>query len=79
MKYLIDFLDNPSIENTHIFSQLKCTVEEAKILQLLTRKFLQSQEDVIVAELLQELGDDLGPEPVAGLAQDYALALGVQV
>lgn len=55
MKYLIDFLDNPSIENTHIFSQLKCTVEEAKILQLLTRKFLQSQEDVIVAELLQEL------------------------
>lgn len=55
MKYLIDFLENKVIEETHIFSQLKCTVEEAKILQLLTRKFLQSQEDVIVAELLQEL------------------------
>ncbi|MDD5118207.1 MAG: ATP-binding protein [Sulfuricurvum sp.] len=55
MKYLIDFLDNKTIEKTHIFSQLKCTVEEAKILQLLTRKFLQSQEDAIVAELLQEL------------------------
>lgn len=58
MKYLIDFLDNPSIENTHIFSQLKCSVAEAKILQLLTRKFLQSQEDVVVAELLQELYGD---------------------
>jgi len=55
LKYLVDFLDNKTIEETHIFSQLKCTVEEAKILQLLTRKFLQSQEDVIVAELLQEL------------------------
>jgi len=55
LKYLVDFLENKTIEKTHIFSQLKCTVEEAKILQLLTRKFLQSQEDVIVAELLQEL------------------------
>jgi SpoVK/Ycf46/Vps4 family AAA+-type ATPase len=55
LKYLIDFLENKTIEKTHIFSQLKCTVDEAKILQLLTRKFLQSQEDVIVAELLQEL------------------------
>ena len=55
MKFLVDFLENNTIEKTHIFSQLKCTVDEAKILQLLTRKFLQSQEDVIVAELLQEL------------------------
>jgi len=55
LKYLIDFLENTSIEETLIFSQLKCTATEAKILQLLTRKFLQSQEDVIVAELLQEI------------------------
>ena len=55
MKYLIDFLENRTIEKSHIFAQLKCTVEEAKVLQLLTRKFLQSQEDVAVFELLQEL------------------------
>ena len=55
MKYLIDFLENEIIEKSHIFSQLKCTVEEAKILQLLTQKFLQSQEDVPVFELLQEI------------------------
>ncbi|MGZ8547736.1 MAG: ATP-binding protein [Sulfuricurvum sp.] len=55
MKYLIDFLENETIEKSHIFAQLKCTVEEAKILQLLTRKFLQSQEDVAVSELLQEI------------------------
>lgn len=55
MKYLIDFLENKTIEKSHIFAQLKCTVEEAKILQLLTQKFLQSQEDVPVFELLQEI------------------------
>jgi len=55
LKYLIDFLENEIIEKSHIFSQLKCTVEEAKILQLLTQKFLQSQEDVPVFELLQEI------------------------
>jgi len=55
LKYLIDFLENETIENSHIFAQLKCTVAEAKILQLLARKFLQSQEDVAVSELLQEI------------------------
>ena len=65
MKYLIDFLENPSIEESEIFSQLKCTVEEGKVLQLLTRKFLQSQEDVVVAELLQEL---YGPDDYSYLS-----------
>ena len=55
MKYLIDFLDNKNIEKSHIFAQLKCTVDEAKILRLLTSKFLQSQEDIAVFELLQEI------------------------
>jgi len=55
LKYLIDFLENKTIEMSHVFAQLKCTVEEAKILQLLTQKFLQSQEDVPVFELLQEI------------------------
>lgn len=65
MKYLIDFLENPSIEKSEIFSQLKCTVAEGKVLQLLTRKFLQSQEDVVVAELLQEL---YGPDDYSYLS-----------
>jgi SpoVK/Ycf46/Vps4 family AAA+-type ATPase len=55
LKYLIDFLDNKNIEKSHIFAQLKCTVDEAKILRLLTSKFLQSQEDIAVFELLQEI------------------------
>ena len=52
---MIDFLENESIEKSDIFGQLKCTVDEAKILQLLTRKYLQGQEDVAVSEVLQEL------------------------
>jgi SpoVK/Ycf46/Vps4 family AAA+-type ATPase len=55
LKYLIDFLENPVIEQSHIFQHLKCSADEAKILRLLTRKFLQGQEDVVVAELLQEI------------------------
>ncbi|MDP3302178.1 MAG: AAA family ATPase [Sulfuricurvum sp.] len=65
MKYLIDFLENKSIEKSKIFAQLKCTVDEGKVLQLLTRKFLQSQEDVVVAELLQEL---YGPDDYSYLS-----------
>jgi SpoVK/Ycf46/Vps4 family AAA+-type ATPase len=65
LKYLIDFLENKSIEKSEIFAQLKCTVDEGKVLQLLTRKFLQSQEDVVVSELLQEL---YGPDDYSYLS-----------
>lgn len=55
MESLIDFLEAEAVEQTQIFSQLKCEEDEARILQLLAQKFISGQEDYIVLELLQEL------------------------
>ena len=55
MKFLIDFLENKRVEKSEIFDQLKCGPDEAKILQLLSRKFIAGQEDCMVLDLLQEL------------------------
>lgn len=55
MIYLIDFLENKDVAQTKIFSQLKCEIDEANILQLLAQKFIGGQEDYVVLELLQEL------------------------
>ena len=57
MKYLIDFLESTPVEKSEIYPHLKCAEEEAKILQLLTRKYVEGQDDYPVTDLLQELYD----------------------
>jgi SpoVK/Ycf46/Vps4 family AAA+-type ATPase len=58
LKILVDFLQNKNIEESQIFTQLKCSVNEALVLQNLTKKYMQGQEDILVLELLGELYDD---------------------
>lgn len=55
MKTLIDFLETKEIEKSQIFAQLKCSINEAILLQTLLKKYMQGQDDVLVLELLQEL------------------------
>ncbi len=55
MKTLVDFLSNKKIEKTDIFIHLKCGTNEALLLQYLTRKYMQGEDDILVLELLQEL------------------------
>ncbi len=55
MEYLIDFLECRDLEKAKIFTQLKCESEDAQILQLMARRYIGGQEDVVVVELLQEL------------------------
>lgn len=55
MKILVDFIQIKNIEASQIFTQLKCSVNEALLLQNLTKKYLQGQDDVLVLELLSEL------------------------
>ncbi len=55
MKYLVDFIENKNVEQTEIFAQLKCEAEEAKVLQLMARRFINAQEESMVTELLTEL------------------------
>lgn len=59
MKILIDFLQNKNIEESQIFAQLKCSVNEALMLQNLAKKYMEGQDDVLVLELLSDLfGND---------------------
>jgi len=55
LKILVDFLENKNIENSLIFTHLKCSVIEGKILQSLVKKYVDGQDDVLVLEVLQEL------------------------
>ena len=55
MEVLIDFLESENIEDSKIFKQLKCNINEAKILQALAKKYMQGEDDVLILELLSEL------------------------
>lgn len=52
---MIDFLEAKKVEKTQIFIHLKCSVDEAKVLQYLAKKFIQGQDDVMILEILQDL------------------------
>ena len=58
MKVLVDFLQNKKIDKTKIFTQLKCSVNEALLLKSLTKKYMQGQDDILVLDLLSELYTD---------------------
>lgn len=55
MKFLIDFVEADDVTISEVYPHLKCDPAMAMILQMLTRKFLGGQEDVVTADLLQEL------------------------
>ena len=55
MKTLVNFLDAIDASKSEIFSQLKCSDVEAQVLQHLTLKYMEGQDDLLVLELLQEL------------------------
>lgn len=55
MENLINFLENSDIENSTIFSQLKCSLEEARILKNLTHKYIEGNEEITVSSLLKEI------------------------
>ncbi len=58
MKTLVDFISIKEVEKSKIFPNLKCENSEAKILQYLTQKYIQGQDEILVLELLLELYDD---------------------
>jgi len=55
MKILLDFINSKKIDDSKIFEHLKCNDDEAIMLQHLTKKFMEGQDDVLIIELLQEL------------------------
>ncbi|MGB5791385.1 ATP-binding protein [Poseidonibacter sp.] len=57
MKEVIDFIQSKDIEKTNFFSQLKCTKEEALILQYITKEYVEGRDTLIIIDVLGEFYD----------------------
>ncbi len=55
LKYLIDFLENEKIEESKIYSSLKCSVAEAQILRYLVKEYVAGNTEVLAVDLLKEI------------------------
>ncbi len=54
MKYLINFIESKNVTKTTIYKDLKCSEEEAKILQFICQRFVKGLEETAVLDILQE-------------------------
>ncbi|QKJ24517.1 ATP-binding protein [Poseidonibacter lekithochrous] len=57
MKELIDFIKSDKLETTKFFKKLKCTKEEGKILQYLTKEYVGGRDTLVVIDVLTEFYD----------------------
>lgn len=57
MKELIDFIKSKDIEKTNFFLQLKCTKEEANLLQFITKEYAQGRDSLVVIDVLGKFYD----------------------
>ncbi|SFV60323.1 Cell division protein FtsH [hydrothermal vent metagenome] len=54
MKHLINFIEAKKVEKAKIYKDLKCSSQEAKLLQYVCRRFVQGLEETSVLEILQD-------------------------
>lgn len=57
MKEVINFIKASDVEKTNFYSQLKCTAEEAKILQFMSKEYVNGRDTLGVIEILGEFYD----------------------
>ena len=57
MKELIDFIKSKKIEDTNFYAQLKCTKEEAILLQFITKEYTQGRDSLVVIDVLSKFYD----------------------
>ncbi|RXJ93878.1 AAA family ATPase [Malaciobacter molluscorum] len=57
MTEIIDFLKAEDVSKVPFYSQLKCTLEEAKILQYLTKEYITGRDALVVVDVLSEFYD----------------------
>ncbi len=55
MKYLVEFLEAEDITKLEIFEHLKCSKDEAEILRVVIRRYVEGNEETTIIELLMEL------------------------
>jgi len=54
LKYLIDFIEIKDIQKALVYEHLKCTKEEAQLVQYVCRRYVKGIEEVPVLEMLQD-------------------------
>jgi len=54
LKYLIEFIETKNVKKSSIYKHLKCTKDEAKLVQYICKRYVKGQEEVSVLEILQE-------------------------
>lgn len=57
MNEIIEFIKAEDVSKTAFFAQLKCTIEEAKILQYLTKEYINGRDSIVVIDVLSEFYD----------------------
>ncbi len=62
MKHLIDFIEVNNVKKTLIYKDLKCSPQEAKVLQFVCRQFVKGIEESSVLDILQECFSSKGYE-----------------
>jgi len=60
LKYLIDFIKAKDIKKSKIYPHLKCSEDEAKILQNIVIKHIEGSSESLVYMVLNELYPDNG-------------------
>ena len=54
MKHLINFIEAKTVSKAKIFKHLKCSLQEAKVLQYVCRRFVKGIEETSVLDILQD-------------------------
>jgi AAA+ superfamily predicted ATPase len=54
LKYLIEFIETKDVRKTSLFEHLKCSKEEAYLVQYICKRYVSGQEEISVLELLKE-------------------------
>jgi len=57
MKNVINFIESKDITKVDIYSQLKCSIEEVKVLQYLTKQYILAVDTLLVIDVLSEFYD----------------------
>jgi len=54
LKHLIDFIEARKVETAKIYKDLKCSPQEAEVLQFVCKRFVKGMEETPVLDILQE-------------------------
>jgi len=58
LQYLVDFLESKTVQTSQIYEHLKCSIDEAKFLQMMTKEYVLGSVDMGVGEILIKLFGD---------------------